>query len=126
MPENEVTIAQGHLRGTIEGELRVFRGVRYAAALTSQRRFMAPQDATNFAGIYAATASGAICPQELGNSITGEEDCLFANIWAHRDTAIRPVIVYLHGGASGGLWPDLGKGGAGTLCPVRRRVRSVA
>jgi para-nitrobenzyl esterase len=30
---------------------------------------------------------------------TGEEDCLFLNIWAHTGT-VRPVIVFLHGGGA--------------------------
>jgi para-nitrobenzyl esterase len=101
--ENEVAVAQGRLSGTLEGELRIFRGVRYAAALTPQRRFMAPLAAPKFSGIYDATQSGSDCAQPLGKNITGAEDCLFANIWAHRDSTVRPVIVFIHGGADGGV-----------------------
>jgi len=100
--ENEVLVAQGRISGSIEGELRVFRGVRYAAPLIPQNRFTAPGPPLSIEETYIADSFGPPCIQPRGDGVTGSEDCLFANIWAHRDLASRPVIVYLHGGRRNG------------------------
>jgi para-nitrobenzyl esterase len=100
--EHQADISEGRVDGSIEGELLVFRGVRYAAPLTPENRFIAPQDPLPIDGTYNAMQFGPACAQPSGGGMTGAEDCLFANIWAHRDAKLRPVIVYVHGGRKNG------------------------
>ncbi|MDB5457523.1 MAG: pnbA [Caulobacter sp.] len=89
----------GLVRGTVEGGVRVFRGVRYGAD-TGPRRFRPPSRPQPWADTLAATAYGPASPQRSKAEPTSE-DCLFLNVWTPglRDGAKRPVIVYFHGGA---------------------------
>lgn len=99
---DEAQTAQGSIRGAIEGELLVFRGVRYASPPIGDLRFKAPAPPTNFSGTMDATQFGTVCAQPANIGTTGDEDCLFLNIWSHVDDTIRPVIVFLHGGSANG------------------------
>ena len=89
----------GRLRGSVEGGVHVFRGVRYGED-TAKTRFQAPQPVRSWAGVRDATAFAASCPQ-LGVQERESEDCLFLNIWTPRPDARakRPVMLYIHGGA---------------------------
>jgi len=100
---DQVITPQGTLQGVIEGSLSVFRGVRYAAAPVGDLRFKAPQRSPTFTGVVNAKEFSPVCIQPSGVGSTGEEDCLFLNIWAHNDDVMRPVIVFLHGGGANGV-----------------------
>lgn len=93
------TTAGGRVRGTREGDLQVFRGIRYGAD-TGPRRFMPPVAPEPWRGIVEATAFGAASRQP-GSEPNQSEDCLFLNVTARAEKAARPrpVIVYIHGGA---------------------------
>jgi para-nitrobenzyl esterase len=94
-----IRIHGGRVRGFYEGELQVFRGIRYGAD-TSARRFMPPLPAEPWRGVVDATAFGAASRQP-GSEPNQSEDCLFLNVTAPIAKARqpRPVIVYIHGGA---------------------------
>lgn len=100
---SQVITNQGTLQGVIEGNLSVFRGIRFAAAPVGELRFKAPESPPSFSGIADATQFGPTCLQPAGSGSTGEEDCLFLNIWTHNDSTVRPVIVFLHGGSANGV-----------------------
>lgn len=104
---DEVQTAEGVYKGTIEGNLRIFRGVRYAAAPVGNLRFRAPEPPASFAGTADATQFRSNCFQPANPDPAGDEDCLFLNIWSHNDVTTRPVLVFLHGGGSGGIGGDL-------------------
>ena len=104
---DEVRVTEGVYKGTIEGELRIFRGLRYAAPPVGQLRFKAPEPLPSFAGTADATQFGSNCFQPANPDPVGEEDCLFLNIWSHNDANTRPVLVFLHGGGGGGIGGDL-------------------
>ena len=92
------TTGHGRVRGVREDGVLVFRGIRYGAD-TAPRRFrraVAPQP---WRDIADATRYGAASPQTRADEPTSE-DCLFLNVWTPAlDSARRPVMVYLHGGA---------------------------
>jgi len=97
-------MAEGVIRGTVEGSLRVFRGVRYAAPPFGDLRFRPPDPPAAFSGVRDAIEFGDICAQPAaGGTTTGSEDCLFLNIWSHDDDIVRPVIVFNHGGSANGV-----------------------
>jgi para-nitrobenzyl esterase len=103
----QVSTAEGALQGVTEGDLLVFRGVRYAAPPVGDLRFKAPQPPAAFAGVRNALDFGSNCTQLAGAGTVGQEDCLYLNVWAHADDTIRPVMVYLHPGAGNGVGGDL-------------------
>ena len=104
---DEVQTAQGIYKGSIEGNLRVFRGLRYAAPPVGDFRFKPPAPAAAFAGTTDATTFKANCFQPANAGSAGEEDCLFLNIWSHNDDTVRPILVFLHGGGTNGIGGDL-------------------
>jgi len=88
----------GRVLGTRDGDLHVFRGIRYGAD-TAAHRFQPPQRETPWRGARDALAFGASAPQG-GNDGPGSEDCLFLNVTtpALRDGGRRPILFYIHGG----------------------------
>jgi para-nitrobenzyl esterase len=94
-----VTTRAGRVRGTREGGLHVFRGVRYGQD-TARRRFRAPIAPVPWRDVVAATRFAPSCPQKAKQEATSE-DCLFLNIWTPglERRAKRPVMLYIHGGA---------------------------
>ena len=87
------------MRGIFDGDLQVFRGIRYGAD-TAATRFKPPQPPAPWRGVIDAIAFGGASPQP-GAEPNQSEDCLFLNVTAPRAAATRPrpVIVYIHGGA---------------------------
>ena len=105
-----VSTKAGRIEGVCENQQYVFKGVPYAAPPVGALRWMPPQPVAPWAGTRPAKAFRPICPQ---NPMPGpqmiatlqvddpqDEDCLFLNIWTPGlDTARRPVMVWIHGGA---------------------------
>jgi para-nitrobenzyl esterase len=110
--------ASGRVRGRTDGSVRVFKGIRYGGTASGGSRFMAPTQPAPWLGVCDASAYGPSCPQMsggdrsyfarvLGDSArqteaSTQEDCLFLNVWAPDSTPdgqLRPVMVWLHGGA---------------------------
>lgn len=90
-----VTTAAGPVIGVREGDLSVFKGLRYGAPTP---RFQPPQAPTPWRDPVRADAYGAACPQR-GDEPNQSEDCLFLNVWTPAtDAGRRPVMVYIHGG----------------------------
>jgi len=89
----------GRVRGSVDGDVQVFRGIRYGAD-TAPRRFMPPVAPEPWRGVVDAKAFGAASRQP-GSEANQSEDCLFLNVTAPvaKSTRPRPVIVYIHGGA---------------------------
>ena len=107
--ELNVETRRGWVRGSLEEDVRVFRGIPFAKPPVGPRRFAAPEppepwrdvrDATRF-GPASYQASRPLAPI-LGILVDEEsEDCLNLNVWtpAAADGARRPVMVWIHGGA---------------------------
>ncbi|MFN7164721.1 MAG: carboxylesterase/lipase family protein [Hyphomonas sp.] len=94
-----VRTSNGPVRGVLENGVQVFRGVRYGAD-TAFTRFARPRRPDPWTDIMPAAAYGAAAPQRGGEAVQSE-DCLFLNVWTpgSADGGLRPVMVYIHGGA---------------------------
>ena len=95
------------------GDLFAFRAIRYAEAPVGERRFAPPEPVRRWDEVRDATLPGPIAPQTPSRlrAAMGEieapqsEDCLHLTVWTPAcDRALRPVVVWFHGGAwqSGG------------------------
>lgn len=91
-----VTCPAGRFLGERQGNVAVFRGIRYGHA----ERFRAPRTAQPQSELVRAVQFGNDCPQR-SRKRPQSEDCLFLNIWTPEAGAggRRPVMVYVHGGA---------------------------
>ena len=98
----------GAVRGEAVGDLRIYRGVPYAAAPVGQARWRPPAPAPAWRGVRDATRFGPACFQPTSHpagSIYADdppamsEDCLSLNIWTRRDASKAPVLVWIHGGS---------------------------
>ena len=103
-----IETSYGPVRGTDDGRVKAWKGIRYAAPPVDDLRFRAPEPPEPWTEIAEATAFGPACPQPplpnipLDLGAPQGEDCLSLNIWASSDTepgARKPVMVWLHGGA---------------------------
>ena len=103
-----VDTAYGPVRGVDNGTVKVWKGIRYAAAPAAELRWRAPQPPPRWSEPVDATKVGPACPQPTDPRIPLDlgapqgDDCLSLNVWASSDTepgAGKPVLVWLHGGA---------------------------
>jgi para-nitrobenzyl esterase len=106
-----VQVEQGTLSGAAGSspEIRVFKGIPYAAPPLGDLRWKAPQPAPSWQGSRDATKFSPVCyqqPYPPGSIYRTppepmSEDCLYLNIWTAAQSASekRPVMVWIHGGA---------------------------
>jgi para-nitrobenzyl esterase len=102
-----VSTPTGAIQGSIEGALRVFKGIPYAKPPVGPMRWKPPAPLEAWTGVRKATAFGAACvqPRRQVASIYANppermsEDCLTLNVWAPKDARNLPVFVWIHGGA---------------------------
>lgn len=112
----KVLVREGWLQGYTEGELKIFKGVPYAAPPVGALRFRRPVDSGRWRGVRKAVQYSAAAIQvvqenpQLPANVHGvpqmmmpsqyEEDCLYLNIWSPAKTsdAKLPVFLWIHGG----------------------------
>ncbi|HTA47283.1 MAG TPA: carboxylesterase family protein [Bryobacteraceae bacterium] len=100
-----VKIDAGMITGTsgAAGEdVRVFKGIPYAAAPVGDLRWKAPQPPAKWEGVRKGDQFGPAClPNRApANGTAPSEDCLYINVWTGAKAASerRPVIVWTYGG----------------------------
>jgi len=103
-----VELRAGRIVGVREEGVSVFRGVPYAQPPVGPLRFRPPVEGAPWEGVRQARSFGSIAhqfPTDLEQmqgrlDLPQSEDCLTLNIWTPEpDTARRPVMVWIHGGA---------------------------
>jgi para-nitrobenzyl esterase len=96
----------GDLRGTVEGNVGVWRGVPYAEQPVGDRRFLAPAPKQPWTGVLDALEHGPLPPQTKSFVGGGRDDpkvrdeaCLTLTVWSPDTSASLPVMVWIPGGA---------------------------
>ena len=103
-----IKIDTGYVSGTIIGDLgkevRIYRGIPYAAPPVGDLRWKPPQPAAPWTGIRECTVFGKSSiqpsvPMDLSD-MPQSEDCLYLNVLtpAKKESESLPVMVWLHGG----------------------------
>ena len=100
--DTPVSISGGQVQGAASAsnpEVIAFKGIPFAAPPVGDLRWQPPAPVVAWSDVRDATENGAICVQNGGQDVTQDEDCLFLNVWAPRETAaLRPVLFWIHGG----------------------------
>jgi para-nitrobenzyl esterase len=83
-------------------EMRIYKGIPFAAPPVGSLRWRAPQPVTHWEGIRKADEFGPICMQDTPGGAVQKmsEDCLYLNVWTTAKSAgdKRPVMVWIYGG----------------------------
>src|SRR5579871_4773789 len=99
-----VHLDSGTVSGTNgqEPEMRIFKGIPFAAPPVGNLRWRAPQPPPRWDGVRKADQFSAVCMQKVpGNAASkASEDCLYLNVWTSAKSASekRPVMVWIYGG----------------------------
>ena len=97
-----VSVTGGAIQGAATAanpDVIAFRGIPFAAPPVGDLRWRPPAPVVSWTGTRAATDTGPICVQNGGQNVAQDEDCLFLNVWAPRETTeLRPVLFWIHGG----------------------------
>nr|XP_023018920.1 juvenile hormone esterase-like [Leptinotarsa decemlineata] len=106
-----VAISEGQVRGCVGtdfdgGQFYSFLGIPYAKPPVGELRFKAPQPVEPWSGIKETVKVGDACIQRemlFTAAIQGSEDCLHLNVFTRtlpqEDSTLKPVMVWIHGGA---------------------------
>jgi len=107
-PDLIVQTAAGPVRGTSDGAVRAWKGIRYAAPPVGPLRWRAPVAPEPWSAVADASDFGPVSPQPdnaiiaLSPGASQDEDCLTLNVWAPAGSSTDrplPVMVWIHGGA---------------------------
>lgn len=94
----------GMVAGKMEGSVRAFLGIPYAAPPIGDLRWKPPAAPAKWEGMRSAIEFGPRCMQgRIFNDMVfrdpgPSEDCLTLNVWAPADAKKLPVMVWMYGG----------------------------
>lgn len=103
--DNRVITSEGAERGVPSETGVSFLGIRYGAAPTGGERFGLAAPPPCLEDAHVATTYGERCPQAANGGVyTGDEDCLFLNVFSPPDAiggdTPKAVLFFVHGGAN--------------------------
>lgn len=102
--QEPVKLDSGQVSGTAgkSQEMRIFKGIPFAATPIGNLRWRAPQPAPHWDGVRKADQFGPVCMQAGGGGQKVDEDCLYLNVWTSAKSASdkRPVMVFIYGGGN--------------------------
>ena len=101
--ETIACVQSGALRGVIEGNIRAYRGIPFAAPPLGDLRWKPPAPPVAWQGVRDASQFGSVCTQiDFNLELVGEEDCLFVNVFTASPApkSKQPVMVFFHGGGN--------------------------
>src|SRR5579863_8311471 len=79
--DDPVKLDTGLISGaSASSDVRVFKGVPFAAPPVGDLRWRAPKPAAHWEGVRKADQFGPVCMQGGGNKEMSE-DCLYLNVW---------------------------------------------
>jgi para-nitrobenzyl esterase len=89
-------VTGGEVKGAVDGDLSIFKGVPFAAPPVGELRWKAPQPVVPWTGVKETTKFA--WPAMQGGN--GNEDCLYLNVWTPAKSASEklPVMVWIYGG----------------------------
>jgi para-nitrobenzyl esterase len=102
-----ITTGKGPVTGVAgEKDVCAYKGIPFAAPPVGALRFRRPQEHAPWSAPLPADKYGSDCmqfPMSISggkDSVMGNEDCLFLNVWAPKSAATekKPVMIFLHGG----------------------------
>ncbi len=96
-PTCQATIDSGIVQGTPRGQSCVYLGVPYGASPAGAKRWRPPVSVAPWTGVKNFTKFGNMCPQLMGTTVIGNEDCLNLNVYAPSGAASLPVVFFIHG-----------------------------
>lgn len=104
-----VNTEAGQVRGTAQtsasGSAETFLSIPFAAPPVGPLRWKPPVRPIAWQGVRDATAMPPLCPQGNAESVKGNEDCLYLNVFrpsgTHASSRL-PVMVYAYGGGNVG------------------------
>ena len=100
--DTPVSVTGGEIQGgasTVNPDVMAFKRIPFAAPPVGDLRWQPPAPIVSWTGVRDGTKAGPICVQNGGQNVAQDEDCLFLNIWAPRETTEpRPVLFWIHGG----------------------------
>ncbi len=97
------------------GEVRIYKGIPFAAPPVGNLRWRAPQAPAHWEGVRKAEQFGARCMQATNGGPAAQqpvsEDCLYVNVWTNAKSAGEklPVMLWIYGGGysvGSGSQPD--------------------
>ncbi|KAJ9592676.1 hypothetical protein L9F63_015648, partial [Diploptera punctata] len=111
-------LIKGHLLKSRKGrDIFAFQGIPYARPPVGDLRFKPPQPVEPWEGILDTRTNGPDCTQSgilLTEPVTGQEDCLYLNVYTPKMGKLEPldVMFWIHGGG----WQS-GTGSSNTYGP---------
>jgi len=124
--KTEHGLVSGTMTGDKGQEVRIYRGIPYAAPPVGPLRWKPPQPAEPWKGIRECISFSCITPQLIGfgptTPIEQNEDCLYLNVVtsAQKASDKLPVMVFMHGGGFTG-----GHGNEKIFCSARLAGKGV-
>ncbi len=97
-------LPSGELIGFVQDDVASWLGIPFAEAPVDQLRWRAPKAINPWPGQLQSLSFKPSCPQISQGQVTGDENCLFLNIWSPNIVADAPqkspVMFWIHGGGN--------------------------